>query len=191
MDGGPTGGAGGAALGFANLPFAVLGAGDGTENFYPPGGSGGGAGGLGFAPPYFPGPPGSAIGLSGSAGNGGGAILIAADGTITLNGMIVVDGEVGAPGALDTATSLLPGGGGGGGSGGAIALQAIQGLFVNATATTTASGAAGGAGALPGTNDGGAGSVGMIRFALPSMANATPQINGAATVSPAADVTGW
>lgn len=191
MDGGPTGGGGGPALGFANLPFAILGAGDGTESFYPPGGSGGGAGGLGFAPPYTPGPPAASIGLSGSGGNGGGAIYIAADGSITFNGTIRVDGEEGFPGALDMNTSTQPGGGGGGGSGGAIAFQAIQGIIVNATATATANGGSGGAGGLVGVNGGGGGSVGMIRFSLPSMATATPQINGAATISPAADVTGW
>lgn len=190
-DGGPTGGAGGLPLGFANLPFAVLGAGDGTESFYPPGGGGGAAGGLGTAPPYFPGPPAATLGLSGSGGNGGGAILIAADGTITLNGTITVDGEDGAPGAFDTMTSTVPGGGGGGGAGGAVFLQAIQGVIVSATGVTTAAGGLGGPGALVGTNDGGAGSVGMIRIALPAVGLATPQIDGAATVSPAADTTGW
>ena len=71
MDGGPTGGLGGTALGFADLPIPILGAANGTASFYPPGGSGGAAGGLGTGPPYFPGQPSSSLGLSGSGGNGG------------------------------------------------------------------------------------------------------------------------
>ncbi len=190
--GSPTGGLGGGALGLANLPFAIENAGNGTEFFDPPGGGGGAAGGLGTTIPYFP--PGSSsatLGLSGSGGNGGGGILIAADGTITINGTIDVDGEDGAIGAFDTMTGSLPGAGGGGGSGGGLVLQAIQGIVVNASAVLTAWGGLGGPGALVGINDGGGGSVGMIRFTLPAVGFATPQIDGSAMVSPVADTTGW
>ncbi|NRA96682.1 MAG: hypothetical protein HRU14_10795, partial [Planctomycetes bacterium] len=191
-NGNPTGGLGGPALGFTILPFAIMGAGNGTEFFDPPGGAGGAAGGLGVTLPYFPpGPPSTALGLSGSGGNGGGGILIAADGTITINGTIDVDGEDGTAGAFDTMTGLLPGAGGGGGSGGGLVLQAIQGIVVNASAVLTAQGGLGGPGALVGINDGGVGSVGMIRFALPAVGIATPQIDGSAMVSPVAGTTEW
>jgi len=191
FSGTPTGGLGGAALGFANLPFAIAGAGDGTEFFDPPGGGGGAAGGLGTALPYFPGPAASSIGLSGSGGNGGGGILIAADGTITMNGVIDLDGEDGTAGAFDVITGTLPGAGGGGGAGGGLVLQATQGIAVNASAILTARGGLAGPGALIGINDGGPGSLGMIRFTLPAMGIATPQVDGAAVVNPIADTTGW
>ncbi|MAG58529.1 MAG: hypothetical protein CMJ83_19750 [Planctomycetes bacterium] len=193
MDGGPTGGAGGFMLapGFAMVQIPVLNAMDETEFFFPLGGSGGAAGGLGVAPPYLPGPPAAALGLSGSGGNGGGGICIACDGilTVSMTGVVDADGQDGSPGALDMNTSTLPGGGGGGGSGGGILLQAIQGIVVNGTAQAR-SGLAG-AGALVGVNDGGGGSPGQIRFAMPVQALGTPQIGGSAVVDPVADMTGY
>ena len=186
-----TGGLGGPTLGFLSLPPAILGAGDGTEYLYPPGGSGGGAGGMGASLPYSSSQPANQLGLSGSGGNGGGAILIAADGIITVNGVITASGEAGYSGAFDSATLTIPGAGGGGGSGGGILLQAIQGIVLGPTASTLANGGLGGVGALAGVNDGGGGSDGMIRFALPAQGSATPQIDPLAVVSPTADTTGW
>ena len=187
------GGPGGLSYGFPALPIPLLGSLTLMENFWPPGGSGGAAGGLGTPAPFDPlnPPPVANIGFNGGGGNAGGAIAIMADGTITITGAISARGAAGTAGSVAAGGS---GGGGGGGSGGAILLQSIRGIFVNAGALLDVGGGAGGAGGTLGVNDGGTGSSGMIRCALPAN-TAQPAlslfISGSATVVPVAGTAGY
>lgn len=193
MTGSFLGGPGGLAYGFAALPIPLLGSATLMENFWPPGGSGGGAGGLGTPAPFDPlnPPPVANIGFNGGGGRGAGAIAIMADGVITLNGVLNARGETGTAGSVAIGGS---GGGGGGGSGGAILLQSIRGIVINATAVIDASGGAAGFGGTLGVNDGGPGSGGMVRCALPAN-SAQPALSLlialGATVLPAAGTQGY
>ena len=84
--------------------------------------------------------PGTA-GLFGLGGNGGGAIFLASQGTITINGAIDASGG-GADGG-----QASKGGGGGGGSGGMIVFHSLGALTIGAAATLNANGGGGGGGA--------------------------------------------
>ena len=115
------------------------------------GGSGGGGGYAGTA-------------LNGSGGGGGGgAILIAASGTVTVNGTINARG--GASGSTSGAGDANYGGTGGGGSGGAIRIVATT---VAGNGALNAHGRAAGTGSHSNTNAnygrGGAGGTGRIRL---------------------------
>lgn len=166
------GGTPGGAYGFLGVaPIPVLGSGTPAETGLPPGGAGGGAGGLGLPIPYNPvsPPPTPLIGVNGRGGNGGGGLILAADGVVALNGSLLVNGEDGHPGAIASADPDRKGGGGGGGSGGSVVLQALRGIVVGATAVVDAGGGLGGAGAsVAPSNEGGAGSPGLIRLAMPA-----------------------
>lgn len=187
------GGAGGLGYGFAALPIPVLGSATLMENFWPPAGSGGGAGGLGTPTPFNPlnPPPLAEIGFNGAGGRGAGALAIMADANINIIGSIQVRGEAGFAGALGTNGS---GGGGGGGSGGAVLLQSIRGIACTSAAVVNGSGGAGGLGGTAGVNDGGTGSGGLFRFALPAN-TAFPSlsllISPTATITPAAGTVGY
>ncbi len=189
-------GMGGPGLTLINLPIPVLGSGLFTEFYDPPGGAGGGAGGLGTPPPFnpitIPNPP-DPVGFPGRGGNGGGSVVIAADGIITLEGFINVDG---APGGTGQFALLGPngGGGGGGGAGGAVVLQSLHGIRLTSTAMVRAFGGNGGDGAMPSQNDGGAGSFGRIRFAVPTGSNGLVtvlDIDPLAQIFPLPETTGF
>ncbi len=187
------GGAGGLSYGFPALPIPVLGSATLMENFWPPAGSGGGAGGLGTPTPFNPlnPPPLAEIGFNGAGGRGAGSLAIMADSNINIIGSINVRGEVGSVGAVGTNGS---GGGGGGGSGGAVLLQSIRGIAFGNAATANGSGGAGGLGGTGGVNDGGTGSSGLFRWALPAN-SAFPAlsliISPTATITPAAGTVGY
>lgn len=189
MPGIGSGGPGGQGYTFPSVPIPVLGAGNETEVRYPPGGSGGGAGGLGTtAPLNFALPPGD-VGQNGGGGRGAGAVCFAVDGTITVTGSLILDGEDGGDGQPAANFPAQGGGGGGGGSGGAILLQAIQGVFVQGTAVLSAQEGAGGLAGV-GMGSGGAGSQGRIRLAVPVQSadlSVTVVVDGGASLTPAPD----
>ncbi|HYC76406.1 MAG TPA: hypothetical protein VEI02_02155, partial [Planctomycetota bacterium] len=131
------------------------------------------------------------VAQNGEGGAGGGAVLFACDGVLTLNGRVLVDG---APGGVGLVNGALFGGGGGGGAGGAVVLQALQGVRLGRAAQIVATGGAGGAGADPGVNDGGAGGDGAVRVAVPVQSRfpaTTLVVAPAAVIAPAADLTGF
>lgn len=187
------GGSGGLGYGFAALPIPVLGSATLMENFWPPAGSGGGAGGLGTPTPFNPlnPPPLAEIGFNGRGGRGAGSLAIMADANINIVGSILVRGEAGTLGSLGTNGS---GGGGGGGSGGAVLLQSIRGIAFTSAAVANGSGGSGGFGGTPGVNDGGTGSSGLFRWALPAN-SAFPAlsliISPTASITPAAGTVGY
>ena len=187
------GGAGGLGYGFAALPIPVLGSATLMENFWPPAGSGGAAGGLGTPTPFNPlnPPPLAEIGFNGAGGRGAGALAIMADGIINIHGTITLRGEAGAAGAVGTNGS---GGGGGGGSGGSILVQSIRGISFGNSAVVSGIGGAGGMGGSSGVNDGGAGSSGLFRWALPAntaFPAASLIISPTANITPAAGTVGY
>lgn len=187
------GGLGGKAYILAPLRIPVLAGGTLGEFLDPPGGAGGAAGGLGTTVPFTPPVPPASVGFGGSGGNGGGSICLCSDGVIILNGVLRADGQSGGPG-LPAGVPPDNGGGGGGGAGGAILLQSIQGIVITATATCSALGGPGGVGGTPTANDGGAGSVGAIRFSIPTLSsNPGTALNIApgASLIPSPDTTGF
>lgn len=96
-------------------------------------GSGGGGGGTGIR--FVPTSMTISDKTGGGGGAGGGAIEIAADGVVDINGSILCDGGVGGDGAAGPY-----GGQGGPGSGGAIAIRASSGLRIASTAFLSARG---------------------------------------------------
>lgn len=146
---GSTGGGGGGFLSGGGLGGA---AGTGTS-----GGVGGAVIGTAMQRPLVAGCPGAAGGTpsatgapAGAGGFGGGAVELAARGTITINGRIVAGGAGGAIGMYSNPITQCPNGcatgGGGGGAGGAIVLEATSVTFApNATACATGGGGGQGA----------------------------------------------
>jgi hypothetical protein len=117
-----------------------------TESSKPPGGSGGSPNGNESLIPLYGGCGGGAgggpdtsygTGNGGYGGSGGGAIQLACNGKITINGVINAPGGGGEGGHYGA-------GGGGGGSGGAIL---IEGIMVQVDGLVTANGGGGGSGA--------------------------------------------
>lgn len=117
----------------------------GTAALLPLIGGSGGGGGAG----------GSALG-GGGGGGGGGAVLIAASGTVTVNGSILAEGGSGAATAGGGA-----GGGGGGGSGGAVRIVATT---IDGNGSILADGESGGTSPLGSRHAGGDGGDGRIRL---------------------------
>ena len=135
--GGGTGACGGQSC---NNPYTI--AGGGVSSTVLTGGCAGGVGEASF-PNSTPTNP---------AGAGGGAVQIAASGTITGTGSITANGSAGTAGG----TGQFGKGGGGGGSGGYVLLQGTQTTSPSITlaANGGAGGAATGAGGTAGTNNG-------------------------------------
>ena len=184
-------GTGGPALALGGPPLPVLGAGDGTDLRYPPGGGGGAAGGLGTPLPLNSSLPAGDVGQNGAGGRGGGGVFIAAEGTITVNGTLVLDGEDGGGGLVAVDLPAQAGGGGGGGAGGTVILQAIQGIFVNGGASFSALGGLGGT-APAGAGAGGDGGEGSIYVLIPSLSadpTAARVLDPGATFNPAVNGT--
>lgn len=142
MVGGSGGGGAGGTLGTrggnGGLGVATTG---GTATMPPPKSAilrGGCPGGVGM--------PGGTAGNTAAPGNGGGAIMLASQGTITIKGQIDASGS-GAAGGL-----LAKGGGGGGGSGGMIVFDALGAITIDMAARINANGGGGGGGAGNGAN---------------------------------------
>jgi len=182
--GGFYGGQGAAAYGTGKRGEGPGGAGGGaprTNDYYSAGGGGGGgfaasgaAGNTGYANggaggsaygnerniPAIGGSGGGGAGgtntyVGGAGGGGGGAVVIASSGSITVNGSISANGGAGASGVAISSYAS----GGGGGSGGSVRLIANM---ISGNGGITANGGAGGSGWN--NVNGGAGSVGRIRF---------------------------
>jgi hypothetical protein len=148
-------GAGGSGVGGE---FVTVSGGGGGGGFGGNGGNGGGGGGIGgaaFDPDITAqladgscgGPSGEGLDFSPAAfaGDGGGAIEIAAVGLLAVSGAVLANGANGGDGYVGCGNAI---GGGGGGSGGAILVRGSS-VTVNSGAVLSAMGGNGGAGAGP------------------------------------------